>query len=117
MLLHMIGASGRVDSAMDWTSYDGVLNHVKNGPGGFVFDAINQGDIIDGAQIVRLTARRRIERRFVENHAKPAIHAASLESRRVKFRQVGIVVIESRCLHSNSPLPAAAERGARKAVV
>ena len=82
-----------------------------------IFKAIDQRNVIDGAEVIRLSPRRRIECGSVENQARAIAETLCPDDGRVKLQKIRIVVIQAFRFHFNSPLPAAQEHDARTAGV
>ena len=100
MLLHVIRTAGRIDSPVNRRAGNSSLNNVDDVPAGLIFQAVDERHAINRPQIVRLAARRGIERRLVENDAEPVTDGFGFDDVRVELEQIRIVIVESLGFHS-----------------
>ena len=104
MLLYVIDAADTIDAAVRRARRNRGRGDVKDSAGRFIFDTVQQRHVIDRAQIVWLTARSGIERRFVENDAETlAGKDAAVDDVSIELEQVWIVVVQPFRFHASSP--------------
>jgi hypothetical protein len=99
VLLHMIGAPGRVDSAMHRSKFYVAGQDVQYGARRLIFDAVEQSDLVNRAQIIGLSTRGWVESRLIEHDGWTLSNDARFEDRCVKFQEVRIVVVKPFCFH------------------
>src|SRR5262245_30799615 len=117
MLLHMIDAATRVNVAMSRSLINRVFHKVNDGTRRLVFKTIDQWNVVNRPQVIRLPARRRVKGSLIKQHAKTAADTPRLYDVCIEVHQVRVAVIESFGFHASSLSLAEQERDARIAAV
>src|SRR5437867_4698575 len=100
MLLHVVQPAVTIDLAVDGIPIDAFFQNMDDFSAFILFDAIDEIDAVQRAQIMELSAGCGIESRLVENHAKSLPDGLRLHDLGVELEQIRLVVVKACRLHS-----------------
>ena len=95
VLLHVIPAPGPVDAPVHFIAHSQRCVHLVPDLALRIHEHVRDARVVDRAGVVGLAAGGGIERGSVQRHDVPAVAQLRAHDLRVKFGQIGIVVIES----------------------